>query len=119
MNGDLGDGEGEEKEEAAAEAAKDLATKVAALSEALADANRRIGQLDRAAKEHADREASLKGENALLLRRLMDQMNMQAQAMDSEIRHHEEQRAGQRGETAASAAHDPGGEGSRVERRHQ
>jgi len=108
------------REQAAAEAAKELATKVSALSEALADAHARTGQLDRAAKGHAAREESLKGENALLLRRLMDQMNVQAQAMDSEIRHHEERLAatprgpGQQGEASRESG-DPG----RAERRPQ
>ena len=83
------------REQAATEAAKELATKVAALSDALADAKLRIGQLERAAQEHGAREASLKGENAQLLRRVMDQMNVQAQSMDSEIRHHEERLARQ------------------------
>ena len=76
--------------------------------EVLELARDRIGVLERAAQTHKQDEASLRSENARLLGRLMDQMSMQAQAMDSEIRAHEERIAA----SAEASGTVPGADGS-------
>ena len=97
-----------QRERTADESAHELATKASKLVEELELARDRIGVLERAAQTHKQDEASLRSENARLLGRLMDQMSMQAQAMDSEIRAHEERIAA----SAEASGTVPGADGS-------
>ena len=94
------------KEAATGEAAREVAAKsserTAALSEAIAEAT----ALRTAVSEGEAREAALRGENEQLLQRLMQAIERQAQAMDSEVRQHEEHRrtleSGQAAELSAA-----------------
>lgn len=73
------------KEEATAGAARDVADKLAA-------AQTQAAEQQLALEGATAREAALRTENARLLERLVRQLDVQAQAMDSEVEQHERRR---------------------------